>query len=292
MMSRWRGVPRNDDAGDTRDQKSIFNFPGRVVGKRSRSTLDERDKRLAEWYILNNCEEAAQYLKLGFQILFLAEQITSQVQAFRNFEFYICYYGLGEHSRREEKCQSRGVYNTLSFIIGVVPFWFRFSQCMRRLYDEGDMSRAWNGLSDLLTIFASLRRTAFELKKGMTWKVLALITSSITAIQNTYGDIFLDWGLLRRHSKNPYLRDKLLLPHKSVYFIAMLVLQLTWRPLQKVVITTIITCLEIIRRGIWNFFRVEKEYLNNIGKYRPFKSVPHPFTYYKQDSEEENNKDE
>ncbi|KAI9121872.1 hypothetical protein K1719_007262 [Acacia pycnantha] len=62
MMSRWRGVPRNDDAGDTRDQKSIFNFPGRVVGKRSRSTLDGRDKRVAEWYILNNCEEAAQYL--------------------------------------------------------------------------------------------------------------------------------------------------------------------------------------------------------------------------------------
>ncbi|KAI9114383.1 hypothetical protein K1719_014611 [Acacia pycnantha] len=28
MISRWRGVPRNDDAGDTRDQKSIFNFPG------------------------------------------------------------------------------------------------------------------------------------------------------------------------------------------------------------------------------------------------------------------------
>ncbi|KAI9071810.1 hypothetical protein K1719_046229 [Acacia pycnantha] len=63
MMSRWRGVPRNDDAGDTRDQKSIFNFPGRVVGKRSRSTLDGRDKRVAEWYILNSCEEAAQYLK-------------------------------------------------------------------------------------------------------------------------------------------------------------------------------------------------------------------------------------
>ncbi|KAI9072652.1 hypothetical protein K1719_045389 [Acacia pycnantha] len=63
MMSRWRGVPRNDDAGDTRDQKSIFNFPGAVVGKRSRSTLDGRDKRVAEWYILNNCEEAAQDLK-------------------------------------------------------------------------------------------------------------------------------------------------------------------------------------------------------------------------------------
>ncbi|KAI9077235.1 hypothetical protein K1719_040806 [Acacia pycnantha] len=54
MMSRWRGVPRNDDAGDTRDQKSIFNFPGRVVGKRSRSTLDGRDKRVAECYFSNS----------------------------------------------------------------------------------------------------------------------------------------------------------------------------------------------------------------------------------------------
>ena len=44
MMSRWRGVPRNDDVGDIRDQKSIFNYPGRVVGKRWRSTLDGRDK--------------------------------------------------------------------------------------------------------------------------------------------------------------------------------------------------------------------------------------------------------
>ncbi|XP_028794204.1 phosphate transporter PHO1 homolog 10-like [Neltuma alba] len=235
---------------------------------------------------------------------FFADQITSQVQAFRNFELYICYYGLGEHSRRQEKCQSRGVYNTLSFIIGVIPFWFRLSQCMRQLYDEGDIIRAWHGLNYLFTILALLSRTAFELKKGVTWKVLALITSSVTVIQNTYWDIFVDWGLLRRHSRNPYLRDKLLLPHKCVYFIAMgldvllrliwmqSVLQLTWRPLQKVAMTTVIGCLEIIRRGIWNFFRLENEYLNNVGKYRPFKSVPLPFSYYKEDNEEDNNKDE
>ncbi|KAI9078171.1 hypothetical protein K1719_039870 [Acacia pycnantha] len=59
MISRWRGVPRNGDGGDTCDQKSIFNFPGRVVGKNWRSTLEGRDKQVAEWYILNNCEEAA-----------------------------------------------------------------------------------------------------------------------------------------------------------------------------------------------------------------------------------------
>ncbi|KAI9080951.1 hypothetical protein K1719_037112 [Acacia pycnantha] len=63
MISRWIGVPRNDDGVDTCNQNSIFNFPGRVVGKHWRSTMEGRDKQVAEWYILNNCEEAAQYLK-------------------------------------------------------------------------------------------------------------------------------------------------------------------------------------------------------------------------------------
>ncbi|KAI9101399.1 hypothetical protein K1719_023881 [Acacia pycnantha] len=63
VISRWRGVPHNDDDGDTSSQISLFNFLGRVVGKQCRSTLEERDKQVVEWYILNNCEEAALYLK-------------------------------------------------------------------------------------------------------------------------------------------------------------------------------------------------------------------------------------
>ncbi|KAI9108049.1 hypothetical protein K1719_020922 [Acacia pycnantha] len=42
---------------------SIFNYPGRVVGKHCSSTLEGIDKKVAEWYILNNCEEAGPYLK-------------------------------------------------------------------------------------------------------------------------------------------------------------------------------------------------------------------------------------
>ena len=41
----------------------------------------------------------------------------------------------------------------------------------------------------------------------------------------------------------------------------------------------VVASLEIIRRGIWNFFRLENEHLNNVGKYRAFKSVPLPFNY-------------
>ncbi|MBA0875577.1 hypothetical protein Goshw_015452 [Gossypium schwendimanii] len=47
-------------------------------------------------------------------------------------------------------------------------------------------------------------------------------------------------------------------------------------------LTAIVANLEIISRGIWNFFRhfllkmsrLENEHLNNVGKFRAFKSVP------------------
>lgn len=79
----------------------------------------------------------------------------------------------------------------------------------------------FNGLKYLLTIVAVLVRTACELKKGHEWLVLAFISSAVATIMNTYWDIVVDWGLLRRHSRNFYLRDKLLISHKSVYFAAM-----------------------------------------------------------------------
>lgn len=35
--------------------------------------------------------------------------------------------------------------------------------------------------------------------------------------------------------------------------------------------------LEVVRRGHWNFYRVENEHLNNVGKFRAVKAVPLPF---------------
>jgi len=100
---------------------------------------------------------------------------------------------------------------------------------MRQFYEEGDINRAFNSLNYLSTITAMVFRTAFELKKGNSWKVLALVFSALAVLQNTYWDIVKDWGLLQRLSNNPYLRDKLILPHRSIYFIAMVTVKLTKR---------------------------------------------------------------
>ncbi|XP_022968056.1 phosphate transporter PHO1 homolog 10-like isoform X2 [Cucurbita maxima] len=239
-------------------------------------------------------------LSVKFPDYFLADQLTSQVQASRCIVLYICYYGLGEHSRKQNKCHTHGVYNTLSFVIAVIPFWLRFLQCVRRLLEEKEAMHGYNALKYLSTIVAVLIRTACELRKGVSWMVLALISSAVSMLINTYWDIVVDWGLLRKHSKNKYLRDRLLVSNKRVYFAAIIVnvvLRVAWiqlvlafnlRSFQKLAAVTSISCLEIVRRGLWNFFSLENEHLNNVNKYRSFKSVPLPFSY----SDDENDKDD
>ncbi|CAH8384974.1 unnamed protein product [Eruca vesicaria subsp. sativa] len=214
-----------------------------------------------------------------------------QVQAFRNLLFYVCYYGwAGDFKKRTHECYESDIYKKLYLIVAIVPYWFRFAQCIRRLVEEKDRNNGINALKYLSTIIAVAARTVFEMHKGTYWLTLAVTTSIIATLFNTYWDIFKDWGLMNRNSKNPWLRDKLLIPHKSTYFIVMVVnvvLRLAWMQtvlgirdapfLHKRALIAVVATLEIIRRGIWNFFRLENEHLNNVGKYRAFKSVPLPF---------------
>ncbi|KAJ9709364.1 hypothetical protein PVL29_001033 [Vitis rotundifolia] len=235
--------------------------------------------------------------KVTLPDFFLADQLTSQVQAFRSFEFFLCYYGMGDYRLRQNTCKRNDAYNAFLFIVAAVPYWCRFLQCLRRLFEEKDPMQGYNGLKYFSTIVAVSVRTAYGLNRGLAWRIIAFISSAFAAVFSTYWDLVFDWGLLQKHSKNPWLRDKLLIPYKIVYFGAMVLnvlLRLAW--LQTVLnfklpflhteaLVTIVACLEIIRRGIWNFFRIENEHLNNVGKYRAFKSVPLPFNYDEEDEE-------
>ncbi|XP_071915674.1 phosphate transporter PHO1 homolog 9 [Coffea arabica] len=228
--------------------------------------------------------------KVTLPDFFLADQLTSQIQAFRSLEFYVCYYGWGDFKRRSNRCQESQVYQIFYIIIAVVPFWARFLQCLRRWLEEGDPVQVLNGLKYFSTIVAVVMRTIYDLRRGTFWKIMAAASSGVTTIGSAYWDIVMDWGLLRRNSKNPWLRDKLLISNKKIYFAAIVInilLRLVWMQLvldlqeapflHRKALVAVVACLEILRRGIWNFFRLENEHLNNVGKYRAFKSVPLPF---------------
>lgn len=89
------------------------------------------------------------------------------------------------------------------------------------MFEEKDAEQGYNGLKYLATITAVVMRTASEIHKGFHWKIMAGISSILATIVSIYWDIVLDWGLLQKNSKNRWLRDKLLVSHKSVYFVAM-----------------------------------------------------------------------
>ncbi|KAJ6371304.1 hypothetical protein OIU77_001751 [Salix suchowensis] len=97
----------------------------------------------------------------------LADQLTSQVQALRNLEFYICYYGWGDFTTRTNTCSGSRVFESFYFVVAMIPYWFRFLQCLRRLFEEKDSGEAYNGLKYFLIIIAVAARTAYELRMGM-----------------------------------------------------------------------------------------------------------------------------
>ena len=94
----------------------------------------------------------------------------------------------------------------------------------------------------------------------------------------------MDWGLLEKDSKNKFLRDNLTY-QKNMYYIIMivnLVFRLAWVATlspsivqsfggSKHLFTLLTGSLEILRRGFWNLFRVEKEHLIN---FKNFQAIP------------------
>ncbi|KAG2261580.1 hypothetical protein Bca52824_068659 [Brassica carinata] len=246
---------------------------------------------------------AAPLYKVTLPDFFLGDQLTSQVQALRSIQFYICYYGWGDFKQRQDTCKDWDEYKIFLYIVAVIPYLSRLLQCMRRMFEERSLEQGYNGVKYFLTIIAVCLRTAYDFQTNKNHKfilkVLAGSASVLAAVFCTYWDFVHDWGLLNRTSKNRWLRDKLLVPHKRVYFIAMIlnvVLRFAWlqtvldfefKFLHTQTVLAVVACLEIIRRGIWNFFRLENEHLNNVGKYRAFKSVPLPFSYDEDDEKDD-----
>ncbi|KAG9153773.1 hypothetical protein Leryth_005887 [Lithospermum erythrorhizon] len=199
---------------------------------------------------------------------FFADQLTSQVQAMRSLVYYACYYGWGDYKMRTHKCLDSDVYEVVYIAIAIIPYWSRFLQSFRRYYEEKDSMQGINGLKYMSTIVALVMRTSYDMYKGWNLKVLAALTSTIATVYNTYWDVVIDWGLLRRDSKNAWLRDKLVIPQHRVYFVAMVVnviLRFVWMQVvldineapfvHKKAFVSLVASLEIVRRGIWNFFR-------------------------------------
>ena len=111
------------------------------------------------------------------------------------------------------------------------------------------------------------------------WIIAQVISSSYAYAW----DLKKDWGFLDQNpGDNPLLREEMVYNSKIYYYFAILedfVLRFRWSvgiALKETGnisgsfgewLSTLFSILEVIRRFIWNFFRLENEHLNNCGEF-------------------------
>lgn len=228
--------------------------------------------------------------KVAMLDFFMADQLCSQVPMLRSLEYVACYYITGSYKAQDYNyCIRTTYYRDLAYAVSFLPYYWRAMQCARRWFDEGQKSHLINLGKYVSAMLAAGAKVAYEKEKSVGWLCLVVIMSSVATVYQLYWDFVKDWGLLQFNSKNPWLRDELVLRQNFVYYISMvlnLVLRLAW--LQTVlhynfgkvdyrVTMLVLAALEVVRRGQWNFYRLENEHLNNAGKFRAVKTVPLPF---------------
>ncbi|XVE53384.1 hypothetical protein DITRI_Ditri02bG0200000 [Diplodiscus trichospermus] len=221
---------------------------------------------------------------------FMADQLCSQVPMLRNLEYVACYYITGSYKTQDYGyCMRAKHYRDLAYAVSFLPYYWRAMQCARRWFDEGQTNHLVNLGKYVSAMLAAGTKVAYEKERSIGWLCLVVVMSSAATVYQLYWDFVKDWGLLQLNSKNPWLRNELMLRRKFIYYFSMglnLILRLAW--LQTVVHSSFehvdyrvtglfLAALEVIRRGLWNFYRLENEHLNNAGKFRAVKTVPLPF---------------
>ncbi|XP_011029784.1 PREDICTED: phosphate transporter PHO1-like isoform X1 [Populus euphratica] len=221
---------------------------------------------------------------------FMADQLTSQIPLLRHMESTTCYFLAGSiKTHRYETCKSGRLYRELAYVISFLPYYWRAMQCARRWFDESDLNHLANMGKYVSAMVAAGARITYGRQENHLWFGIVLVTSVFATVYQLYWDFVKDWGLLNSKSKNLWLRDNLILKNKNVYYMSIvlnIVLRVAWvetvmgfrfNMVESRMLDFLLASLEVIRRGHWNFYRLENEHLNNVGKFRAVKAVPLPF---------------
>ncbi|XP_056133708.1 xenotropic and polytropic retrovirus receptor 1a isoform X2 [Lampris incognitus] len=117
---------------------------------------------------------------------------------------------------------------------------------------------------------------------------MLIVFSAISSLYTLIWDLRMDWGLFDRGAgENTFLREEIVYPHKAYYYCAIIedvILRFAWTiqisltTMTNVhsigdIIATVLAPLEVFRRFVWNFFRLENEHLNNCGEFRAVRDI-------------------
>uniref|UniRef100_A0A3Q3RQ85 Xenotropic and polytropic retrovirus receptor 1a n=1 Tax=Mastacembelus armatus TaxID=205130 RepID=A0A3Q3RQ85_9TELE len=236
----------------------------------------------------------APFHRVEFADFWLADQLNSLVFVLMDLEYLICFYVF-----ELEWSNSKGLLPNYSYglraIIQCLPAWFRFIQCLRRYRDT---KRAFPHLVNagkysttfFVVTFAALYATHSEQQHtdANMFFYLLIVFSTISSLYTLIWDLRMDWGLFDRGAgENTFLREEIVYPHKAYYYCAIIedvILRFAWTIQISLatmtssysvgdIMATVLAPLEVFRRFVWNFFRLENEHLNNCGEFRAVRDI-------------------
>ncbi|XP_047098498.1 xenotropic and polytropic retrovirus receptor 1 isoform X2 [Schistocerca piceifrons] len=237
----------------------------------------------------------APFFYVNFADFWLADQLNSLVVVFTDLQFLICFYATNKNWMvAEDSRQCTDLRGFLRPMVGCLPAWWRFAQCLRRYRDTKEafphLVNAGKYATSFFVILFSALNIANESKYTFTsenpyfylW-VLSYILSSCYAYT---WDIKMDWGLFdKKAGDNKYLREEIVYSSTWFYYFAIVedfILRFGWALSMSLtemgyvhsdLMVSVLSPLEVIRRFVWNFFRLENEHLNNCGKFRAVRDI-------------------
>jgi hypothetical protein len=250
--------------------KNYFNYPGRIY----LFTLF--------WESL-----ASIYIKTEFRHIWFMDQMTSLIGPMRDIEYTMCYYAYYNtpYQMRKALCtNTRGIV----LIIGVFPHLIRILQCVRVIIDNRSLFpqivNAGKYLSAILVAIFSFLLVINPIFYTFWW-VLAIFS----AVYSSWWDIKYDFGFLQPGPGYP-LREKLSYNHKFFYYFTFatdLFLRFVWLVsvspevifgyIRPEFLSLLIFSLEALRRGMWNFIRVELQHIQLCKEFKVTVDVELPF---------------
>lgn len=152
-----------------------------------------------------------------FRDFFVADELNSLVYSFNGLQVFVCAYA-NQWTNVSVTCNNQ--YSWVTPVIGMLPAFWRFSQCLRRYYDTRQaMPHLFNAIKyffNMLVIWlaASAKITDYESVHGL-WIAASVVASTYAYVW----DVRKDWGLLDK--EHGYLRAELAYKWKWVcaYFV-------------------------------------------------------------------------
>lgn len=228
---------------------------------------------------------------IEFTEFWMGDQFCSFIFTFSNFYFIGCVYANGSLKSLDpnwETCSSITQRWPAVFTLASLPLLFRLLQSIRRFVDSKHVMHLINGgkygtgIISYLCFYIWRQQGPYGTSLGFYF-----FSNLMYSVYSLSWDFLMDWSLFQPQARYPLLRKELVYP-TPFYYIAIvlnIVLKFCWLSYLPpngpsfFIRTFICGLLEMLRRWLWNFFRVENEHLGNVEQYRVTREVPLPYSF-------------